>query len=320
VYLSCECGKRVTLTSAPERWPLPCEDCGKPVRIVDPETVGAGGDADGDPKQLEAPGGPGPLVRRSGRGGALAPREDHSLAEPSEGYVELEGRSFTGKRIRERVAVRPPETFGSETLAMALWLAAVLAILVGYSLVVARGDFSAVGLLAVSGLFALVTTVFVSMQWRVVRPALRRPQGFWLLVGLAGVPVGVILVLAWFKILEESMGTSFTDDVEEVFRDPSVPLPLLVLAVGALPGIFEELGFRGWMQSTWKLVIPPGRALILTACAFVAIHFSYFSIGWLLPFALYLGWLRERSGSIWPGVVAHMGHNTAMVLFVRFSG
>ena len=128
------------------------------------------------------------------------------------------------------------------------------------------------------------------------------------------------LVALYFKLLEDGNGSSFSSDAEDAFRDPNASLPLMILGIGILPGIFEELGFRGWMQSAWKLVLPSGRALILTACAFTVIHFSYYSIGWLLPFALYLGWLRERSGSIWPGVIAHMGHNTAMVLFVRYSG
>ena len=310
VYLSCECGERVTLTAPPETWPLPCVECGKPVRVVNPETVGVEPAPEDDPKLLSAPGG----------GASLAPRSAGLPAEREEEYVELEARSFTGKRIRERVAVRPPETFGSETLALALWLAASVAIMMGYAIVIADFEFTVEGLLATSAIFAVVTLAFTAAQGRVVRPTLCLPRGFWCLIATAGVPIGVILVALYFKLLEDGSGSSFSSDAEDAFRDPNASLPLMILGIGILPGIFEELGFRGWMQSAWKLVLPSGRALILTACAFTVIHFSYYSIGWLLPFALYLGWLRERSGSIWPGVIAHMGHNTAMVLFVRYSG
>jgi membrane protease YdiL (CAAX protease family) len=320
VYLSCECGQQVVLTAAPETWPLPCPECGKSVRIVDPETVGGAGEDGADPKLLAAPGEAGPLVGRGARSGALAPRGDLSPAR-EEGYVELEERSFTGRRVRRRVPVHPPESFGHETLALALWLAAALAIMIGHA-VIKDEEFSSESLLVSSVIFAAVTAGFVAFQGRVVKPALRMPRapGFWLPVAAAGVPVSVGLVVLYFKILEGQLGTSFSGDAEDVFRDPSTSALLLVVAVGILPGFFEELGFRGWMQSTWRLVVPTGRALVLTACAFAVVHLSYYSLGWLIPFALWVGWLRERSGSIWPGVIAHTGHNTAMVLLVRYSG
>jgi membrane protease YdiL (CAAX protease family) len=139
----------------------------------------------------------------------------------------------------------------------------------------------------------------------------------WLSVAVAGIPVTVGVVIAYFASLQAGLGTDFADPLEEAMRDPSNSLPLIIVAVGIFPGFFEELGFRGWMQSSWRRVVSPRRALVLSACVFSVIHFSYYSLGWLLPMGLYLGWLRERSGSIWPGVVAHMGHNTAMVLLVR---
>jgi membrane protease YdiL (CAAX protease family) len=322
VYLSCPCGERITLTAAPESWPIPCPECGKPVRVVDPETVRREpADEPADPRLLAAPGDAGLPTRP--RGGALAPAGDAEM-EPAraEEHVVLEGRSFTGKRTRQRVAVRPPEMFGMETLALALWLATIFAIMIGHYLLRKEEAFSFEGMLVSSVVFAAVTAGFVVFQGRIVRPALRAPRNpaFWLSVAAAGVPVGVGLVIVWFALVEESYGTTFTDRTDDLFRDGSVPTPLLILAVGILPGIFEELGFRGWMQSAWKLVMPPGRALVLTACIFAVVHLTYFSLGWLLPFALWVGWLRERSGSIWPGVIAHVGHNTAMVLLVRYSG
>jgi membrane protease YdiL (CAAX protease family) len=322
VFFSCECGKRLTLTAPPETWPLPCPDCGRSVQSVDPETVGGAlPPVDEQQKLIPGPGPSAELVRRPEHGGLPAVRDDTLPSVQKQEFVEYEALSFTGKKITKRVAVRPPEEFGAETLALALWLAAVFAALYGH-MMLAEGDYTPMSLLLSSSIVAVVTVLFVAFQGHIVKPTLRMPKNaaFWCTLPIAGIPISVGLTLLWFKILENDLGSSFVDETENVFRDPSTSLPLLIIAVGIIPGIFEELGFRGWMQSVWKLTVPAGRALVLTACAFAAAHLSYYSLGWMIPFALYLGWLRERSGSIWPGVIAHMGHNTAMVLLMRFSG
>ena len=319
VYLVCECGERLTLTAPPDAWPIACAACGKPVRRVDPETVRRPEDGD-DPLLLPGPDGESalPSVRR---GGALR-RADQDAELPGfgeeGGTVEIRRRTFTGTVVTQAVEVRAPETWGMETLALALWLATAMALMIGH-VMIADGDLTAPGMLLQSALFAAATTGFVLFQKTSVAPTLQAPAstGFWLLLAVKLLPVTVGGVFLYFFLLQKAYGLDLGDPTADLLRDPDTSLPLLVVAIGVLPGFFEELGFRGWMQSIWRKMVPPRRALLLTAVAFTVVHFSLLSVGWLLPMGIYLGWLRERSGSIWPGVVAHMGHNTAVVILAR---
>lgn len=322
VHLSCECGERMILTAPPDDWPIACPVCGKNVRVVDPETVRpAAGEGD-EPRLLEAPDGSAVPAPRTGAGAparlTAADFDVPGFVEEGE-EVEIERRSFTGKVRREKVVLRRPETFGAETLALSLWLATVFALQIG-SLSIVGGEATAATLLVQSALLAAATVGFVLFQRETVGPTLRAgPRtGFYLLLAVSVLPVTVIGVILYFKLMGFAYGSGLTDPIAEGLRDPDSSLPLLILAIGILPGFFEELGFRGWMQSIWRETLSPRRALVLTACFFAIVHLSVVSLGWLLPMGLWLGWLRERSGSIWPGVVAHMGHNTAIVLVTRY--
>ncbi|MCU0724173.1 MAG: CPBP family intramembrane metalloprotease [Planctomycetes bacterium] len=319
VYLSCDCGGRLTLDAPPESWPLACPGCGRPLVRVDGATIGSPG---AGTKLLASTGAtevPARVVPLSGaverfRSGLPAPRE-------TEPVMEIAGRDFRNRPVRRIVKVEPPETFGMETFALALWLAVVLGVMLGHALLT-EAEFTAVSVLLSSALFAGATVVFVLLQTSTVFPTLRQPSraGPWFTFAAAGVPVSVGVVALYFRALRGSGELPLSDPLQDLLRDPASSLPILVLAVGVMPGFFEELGFRGWMQSTWREIVSPRRAIVLTACVFTVVHFSILSIAWLLPMGLWLGWLRERSGSLWPGVLAHAGHNIGMVLLMRFTG
>jgi membrane protease YdiL (CAAX protease family) len=286
---------------------------------VDAGTVGG---PEGAPKLLAAPGGAGvparietaPRAVERFRSGLPAPR----AAGP---VVEIEGRDFRNRPVRRAVRVEPPETFGMETFALALWLAVVLTVMFGHALIT-KSEFTAGSVFVSSALFAGVTVAFVLLQGPTVLPTLGAPgrAGPWFTLAAIGVPVSVGVVALYFRGLRGAGELPISDPLQDLLRDPSSSLPLVLLAVGVMPGFFEELGFRGWMQSTWRGIVSPRRAIVLTACAFTVVHFSILSIAWLLPMGLWLGFLRERSGSLWPGVIAHAGHNLGMVLLVRFTG
>ncbi len=97
----------------------------------------------------------------------------------------------------------------------------------------------------------------------------------------------------------------------------------------ALP---EEFFYRGYLQRRLRDVWPGGRriggsvlgpAFWLTALLFALGHLAVFQVWRLAVFfpALIFGWLRERSGSILPGIVFHALSNlTLFVLEASFLG
>jgi hypothetical protein len=114
---------------------------------------------------------------------------------------------------------------------------------------------------------------------------------------------------AWFGVEPER----FSD----VFRDAGYGIAVVVLAVCVMPAIWEELAFRGIVQGELAKAVRGGEAVVMTAVLFSVIHVSVFSAPYLLALGLFLGLLRERSGSLVPGMAVHFAHNLAVMLIER---
>lgn len=75
-----------------------------------------------------------------------------------------------------------------------------------------------------------------------------------------------------------------------------------------LAPVAEELVFRGTVQ---RLAQPLGRrqALALQAVLFALQHGSPAAAAWALVCGLGLGWLADRTGRVWPGMLLHTLNN-----------
>jgi sodium transport system permease protein len=84
----------------------------------------------------------------------------------------------------------------------------------------------------------------------------------------------------------------------------------LVLVIAALPAMCEELAFRGFILSGFRHVGHKWRAIFYTAVFFALTHgvIQQSLIACLL--GVVLGFLAVQSGSILPGMVFHVLHNT----------
>lgn len=114
-----------------------------------------------------------------------------------------------------------------------------------------------------------------------------------------------------------------------------VKLPTLIYEA-TLPGIGEEFVYRGVLLAMlnevfgrpWKLLGARfGWGLVIISVMFGLLHgldirgFSLHHIYWVeMIYAFVMGvilaWLRERTGSVWPGVIFHNLANVMNVLFV----
>ncbi|WP_295133580.1 type II CAAX endopeptidase family protein [uncultured Reyranella sp.] len=96
---------------------------------------------------------------------------------------------------------------------------------------------------------------------------------------------------------------------------------LQTLAVlGLLAPITEELVFRGllygWLAGRWSNLV----AFVLSSLAFAAAHTEPLHILLVLPLGFWFGWLRWRTGSLIPTIVAHIINNTIAVAAAVFLG
>ena len=162
-------------------------------------------------------------------------------------------------------------------------------------------------------------------QWRGSQPpgwgfTLPPQQAFFIVAVLAGLAAPMLggLMTQWL-----AQGHHVTQDIQQLGNRTPLParIPLIVLVISLGP-IVEEMLFRGVLLSAllqrWR-VLP---SVLMTSTLFALVHLSGLQFHWyalpqLFLLALLLAWLRLRSGSIWPAVVAH-GTNNLLAAAVWF--
>jgi membrane protease YdiL (CAAX protease family) len=99
----------------------------------------------------------------------------------------------------------------------------------------------------------------------------------------------------------------------DLLNQPWPTLALILLVGIILPGIMEELFFRGVLQASLSSGGATGAALFWQAVAFSLFHADALYL--LPPFlaGLLLGFIRLRCGSLWPAMLTHMSLNLSLI-------
>jgi sodium transport system permease protein len=100
----------------------------------------------------------------------------------------------------------------------------------------------------------------------------------------------------------------------------SLPGPALVLLLGVLPAAAEETLFRGWTLRGLRSQMSGFAAVVLSSVLFGAFHLEPERIAFTTVLGLALGFLALRTGSLWPGVLAHALHNGISVAVAKYAG
>jgi uncharacterized protein len=89
---------------------------------------------------------------------------------------------------------------------------------------------------------------------------------------------------------------------------------LLVISICLTPALCEEFLFRGYLQGTASLRLRSPLSWMIPGAYFALIHQNYFGLGALLVIGLYLAFVFEASGSIFPGMLVHFLYNGSILL------
>jgi membrane protease YdiL (CAAX protease family) len=92
---------------------------------------------------------------------------------------------------------------------------------------------------------------------------------------------------------------------------------LVVAAICVTPALFEEFLFRGYFQGTLCRGMKSPWSWLLTGSCFALVHQNYIGLGALLVIGIYLAFVFDASGSLWPGVLTHFLYNGAIVLLAN---
>lgn len=170
---------------------------------------------------------------------------------------------------------------------------------------------------------AVAITAFV---WRnVLRPLQSRPRvvashrlrpwrqyAGWLTLAVVA---EVTLILATLILHEQLAEWRFLPRVSSsaelipphVFSHLLGPIAMFLAAVVLSPMV-EEFAFRGRMQSRLERAVGVVPAIVIPAVIFSFLHGATTALHHL-PFALFLGWVVWRTGSIWTAVYMHAVNN-----------
>ncbi|HVC16364.1 MAG TPA: CPBP family intramembrane glutamic endopeptidase [Rhodanobacter sp.] len=190
----------------------------------------------------------------------------------------------------------------------------------------AQADMQAINVVLTVTLAAALTLWLTWRRWPQLW-SVSRPPGFGFtlpsnrLFLVPAVAVGLAAPLLGGLLTELlAHGHAVTQDIQQLGTRTALPLRVpLVLVVASLGPLVEELLFRGVLLSAllqrWRVGWAVASSSLLFALAHLpGLQYQWFALPDLALLALALAWLRLRSGSIWPGVVAHAVNNLLAVV------
>jgi uncharacterized protein len=175
----------------------------------------------------------------------------------------------------------------------------------------------ATGSIVIYGILVGITFAVAARLGHTLEAAgLKRFQWRWV-----GIAIGlIILVLIAGQLLEPLLHAGDKQGLEpdEWRPDSATAFWLNVLVASTVVPFAEELFFRGVGVRVW-LPLGGGAAIVVTALVFGLAHGILVALPILVPFGLALGWVRWRSGSVWPGVIAHGFYNGSALVALYFT-
>jgi membrane protease YdiL (CAAX protease family) len=169
-------------------------------------------------------------------------------------------------------------------------------------------------------LLSAVAGAMLSHQPAVQRLSLttgRQPRWKWLVL-IAGTPfIGLVSALTI-----ESISPDLSPNLrlfEQMVRSAQGAMAAaILLTITILPGVSEELLFRGYMQGRLLQRWHPTAAVLGSTLLFAAAHLDPLHIAGVIPLGIWLGVIAWRCGTIWPAVLCHMTNNLLAVLAVWY--
>lgn len=123
------------------------------------------------------------------------------------------------------------------------------------------------------------------------------------------------------------------DELTTVALVQVLTLPISVF-VASLSAFGEELGWRGWLLpnllplGTWPALLLSGAIWGVWHAPLILLGYNYqrtdvlgvlLMVGWCMLLGVLIGWLRLRSASVWPAVIAHGAVNAAVGALLLFA-
>jgi membrane protease YdiL (CAAX protease family) len=190
-------------------------------------------------------------------------------------------------------------------------------VIVGLSVVlwvVAGGAKLGVHMIVMDAALLVTTAWFAVYYWPSLWPQLKR-IGFdrgaaW--IGLLLLVPTLALNYGYGHLIEQLVGGESWSFIEQLRKD-GFPEEAIVFFICVFPAVAEEIAFRGLLQHWLQVALSPRRAILLASALFSAMHFSILGAPYLFVAGCLMGWVKWKTGSLYPSMLIHFLHNLAVV-------
>ena len=184
---------------------------------------------------------------------------------------------------------------------------------------ISRAGLSPWTLVAFSAASAVIVSVFAALRWRKIAFLFQiHPIGTRRWMGILGVSATFVVVMyVYFHFLAQ-LGMPMIKATETI-AGAGWPVWTGFVLISLMPAIFEELAFRGVIQSSLERIFNARDAWLIQAALFSLLHLSPLVFPSHFAMGLAFGWMRMRSRSLYPGMLLHGAWN-ALVVFQELPG
>lgn len=166
-----------------------------------------------------------------------------------------------------------------------------------------------------SDLAIAITTVVMTIRfWNELKPLLFNFTSLihpWFWAGLAILAPLLLINFGYHEMLTQALDLE-PEDYNDYFSSSWGP----VLFICVMPAITEEIAFRGIIQHQFEKVVKPHIAVLVASAIFSAAHFSVLSAPYLAMVGLLLGWMKLKTNSLYPPMIAHFLHNFVVINWI----
>ena len=140
----------------------------------------------------------------------------------------------------------------------------------------------------------------------------------WPVYVLATPLVGLVISALMSLVVEqESDNMKFVGDL--IKAQGAGRLLLMIMLIAAVPGICEEVLFRGFSQTFLAKQWPVPAAICASSALFAVAHVDPLHVIAVFPLGVWFGVITWRTKSIIPAVLCHFANNFVSVMFVQYN-
>lgn len=184
---------------------------------------------------------------------------------------------------------------------------------------VSRSESSPWPMVLVSAIDALIVLVAAGLRWRKLLFLFKiHPIGTRRWTEILATSVAFVLVMSLYFGLLERLGVPISQATATLVQ-AGWPFWTALVLISLMPAVFEELAFRGVIQSSLERIFNARDAWLIQAALFSLLHLSPIVFPSHFAMGLCFGLIRMRSRSLYPGMLLHAAWN-ALVVFQELPG